>query len=56
MNPYIDSWEAFEELCYEMGEVEAMRAIIDALSADELGENVEWVARMNDVDLSEFEG
>ena len=53
--PYSDTYGAFDELCSAMGTEAAMEEIIDAMSTDTLGDFVEFVARMNDIDLSEFE-
>lgn len=52
---YTDSWDAFCELCDQMGEDEALMEIVNAMTDDTLDEYVEFVARMHDVDLSEYE-
>jgi hypothetical protein len=46
-------WKLFEKLKDELGESYLLDSLAQALSDDELYDNMEYIARMNDIDIEE---
>ena len=49
----MSGWELFEKLRDELGDNYLLDSLAQALSDDELYENMEYIARMNDIEVEE---
>ena len=49
----MSGWELFEKLRDELGDSYLLDSLAQALSSDELYENMEYIARMNDIEIEE---
>ena len=43
-------YEMLEKLINELGEIETLNALVDALSDDEMAENFDYICRMYDIE------
>lgn len=49
----MDGWNIFEEMLDKMGAEKLLEELAFALSDKELGENMRFIAQMNDIELDE---